>query len=70
MPEMGGAAFAQELGPSNSSPVVFMSGYSEDDLQFESNRVGAKRILRKPFSLRCLLALLDNIPEQSHVQHG
>ncbi len=70
MPEMGGAAFAQELGSENSTPVVFMSGYSEDDLQFESARYGVQRVLRKPFSLRSLLALIQDVPEQIHVRHN
>ncbi len=56
MPQLGGPAFAEQLRSSHPDvPVLFMSGYIEDDIVRRGIVTGTERFLEKPFTTMALL---------------
>ncbi len=51
LPRMTGLQAAAEFGRLSSAPVVMMGGTSDEGLEAEARRVGARGVLRKPMSL-------------------
>jgi hypothetical protein len=59
MPRMGGRELADSLGRSHpETSVVFMTGYTDDAVLLRGISAREVRLLRKPFSMEALSAVL------------
>jgi len=62
MPEMDGFEALERLksNPSyNAIPVIFLTGYKDDDIEARSRELGALDIITKPFSPSALLERIE-----------
>jgi two-component system cell cycle sensor histidine kinase/response regulator CckA len=60
MPRMGGLVLAREIAQRRSDlPTLFLSGYPDDELDFEREPLQHHRFLQKPFTERDLAAALE-----------
>jgi len=62
MPEMNGFEALERLkaNPSYAAiPVIFLTGYIDDDVQARSRELGAVDIITKPFSASALLERIE-----------
>ena len=62
MPEMDGFEALERLkaGPTyNGIPVIFLTGYIDDDIEARSRDLGALDIITKPFSASALLERIE-----------
>lgn len=65
LPGKNGVTTLREiLGFCPDARIVVMTGFSEAALLDQAHQAGATRVLRKPFRMRELLDMIDNLPAQ------
>jgi len=66
MPRMGGLALARKIAETRPElPTLFLSGYSDDDVDFENEPGQHQRFLQKPFTQRDLSQALESLLEST-----
>ena len=67
MPRMEGREVLEAIRKKSKTPVVIISGYLSPDKEKEALRLGAVACFHKPFDMKSIKKLVDQITEKKEV---